>query len=161
MPDSADETTTPTDTIPQAPRRVTAGIAALPAAALAACAFGPAVWWFRRRYFDIPRAAGFAVTLAALVGGSLLLVAVLPAGRWRRQILAALPGVWVAVLGIWLGYVWLGPAATWLLVGIGLVVVAGGAELWVWWAEHGRRRIVLPIAASAVLLLLVPVAFVY
>ncbi|MEV0842724.1 hypothetical protein AB0I55_24685 [Actinocatenispora sera] len=136
-------------------------MAALPAAALAAGVSGPVLWWFDRRYFDAPRAAGFAATLAVLVGGSLLLLAVLPRGRWRGRSLAALPGVWVAALGAWCGVVWLGTAAAWLLIGIGLAVVAGGAEIWLWWWGHGRRRPLIPVAATAVLLALIPAAFVY
>lgn len=122
---------------------------------------GPSVWWFRHRYFDMGRAVGLAVTVAVLVAGALLLVAVVPSGRWRGRVLVAVPGVWFAALGAWLGVVWLGSAAAWLLVALGLVVVGGSAELWLWWWGNPRRRIVPTTAGTLVLLALVPTAFVY
>ncbi|WP_345710048.1 hypothetical protein [Actinocatenispora rupis] len=88
-------------------------------------------------------------------------MALVPSGRWRRRVLAAVPGVWAATLGYWLGFVWLGPVASWLLVGVGLVVVAGGAELWLWWADNRRGRLVPVLVGSVVLVALVPTAFVY
>lgn len=140
----------------RSPVRMTAGLAAIPAGALAGCTVGPGVWWFKALYFDAARATAFAATLAVLVSGSLLLVAAVPSGRWQARVLAAVPALWGAAAGVWIGYLVWGPFTGTLLVMLSILVAGGGAELWVWWWQHGRACTGRVAAATAVLLLLIP-----
>jgi hypothetical protein len=119
---------------------------------------GPTAWWFARKHFDLPRAAGLALTAAVLVSGTLLAFASARPGPWRPRIVAAVPAVWCAAIGTWIGIAWWGRFTGVLLVVLAVLVVGGGGQLWVWWWQHGRVRTMRVAAASVALLLAVPFA---